>query len=90
MTDSHEWPRAGYAWYVVAMLVLAYSFGILDRAVISLLVQPIKADLGVTDSQIGLLQGLAFALCYTTFGLAFGLIADRTSRRWLMAGDVLV
>ena len=90
MTDSREWPRAGYAWYVVAMLVLAYSFGILDRAVIGLLVQPIKADLGVTDSQIGLLQGLAFALCYTTFGLAFGLVADRTSRRWLMAGAVLV
>ncbi len=84
------WPRASYAWYVVAMLVLAYSFGILDRAVIGLLVQPIKADLGVTDSQIGLLQGLAFAICYTTFGLAFGLVTDWTNRRWLMTVAVLV
>ena len=90
MTESRAWPKAGYAWYVVAMLVLAYTFGILDRAVIGLLVQPIKTDLGISDSQIGLLQGLAFALCYTTFGLAFGLVADRTSRRWLMAAAVLV
>ena len=90
VTDSLAWPKQRYAWYVVAMLVLAYSFGVLDRAVIGLLVQPIKADLGITDSQIGLLQGLAFALCYTTFGLAFGLVADRTSRRWLMAGAVMV
>ncbi len=87
---SPAWPKAGYAWYVVAMLVLAYSFGILDRAVIGLLVQPIKADLGITDSQIGLLQGLAFAICYTTFGLAFGLVTDRANRRWLMAAAVFV
>ncbi len=90
MRDTRSWPSSGYAWYVVGMLVLAYSFGILDRAVIGLLVQPIKADLGITDSQIGLLQGLAFALCYTTFGLAFGFVVDRTSRRWLMTAGVLV
>jgi MFS family permease len=78
------WPKPGYAWYVTAVLVLAYSFAILDRAVIGLLVEPIKADFGVTDAEIGLLQGLAFALCYTTFGLVLGAFADKTNRQLIL------
>ena len=89
-TPGTAWPRPAYAWYVVSMLVLAYSFAILDRGVIGLLVQPIKADLNVTDSEIGLLQGLAFAICYTSFGLVLGVFADRTNRRWLLAAAVFV
>lgn len=50
------WPAPAYAWYVIAVLIAAYAFAILDRSIISLLVDPIKKDLGVTDSQIGLLQ----------------------------------
>ena len=76
---SLPWPRTGYAWYVVAILVLAFSFAILDRTIISLLVAPIRRDLGVTDAQIGLLQGLAFAICYTTFGLVLGRSEEHTS-----------
>lgn len=72
------------------MLVLAYSFAILDRAVIGLLVEPIKADFGITDAQIGLLQGLAFALCYTTFGLILGSVADRANRQFLLVLGVAV
>ena len=84
------WPRAGYAWYVMVMLIIAYTFAIVDRSIISLLVQPIKADLGVTDAQIGLLQGLAFAICYTTFGLVLGFVTDRTDRRMLLALGIFV
>src|SRR5690349_766393 len=84
------WPRAGYAWYVMIMLIIAYTFAIVDRSIISLLVQPIKADLGVTDAQIGLLQGLAFAICYTTFGLVLGFVTDRTDRRLLLALSIFV
>lgn len=72
------------------MLVLAYSFAILDRAVIGLLVQPIKADFGVTDAQIGLLQGLAFALCYTTFGLVLGAVTDRANRQLILVLGITV
>jgi MFS family permease len=84
------WPTPAYAWYVVAIFIVAYSFAICDRAILSLLVQPIKTDLGLTDSQIGLLQGLAFAVCYTSFGLALGFIADRTDRRLLFSAGIAV
>jgi MFS family permease len=84
------WPAPVYAWYVVAIFIVAYSFAICDRAILSLLVQPIKTDLGLTDAQIGLLQGLAFAICYTSFGLALGFIADRTDRRMLFSASIAV
>src|SRR3954471_2613027 len=82
------WPEASYAWYVVGMIVVAWSFAILDRTVISLLVDPIKADLHITDSQIGLLQGLAFAICYTSFGLVLGFMTDRLNRRWVLGAGI--
>jgi predicted MFS family arabinose efflux permease len=89
-SSTVTWPKPSYAWYVVAMLVLAYSFAILDRAVIGLLVEPIKADFGVTDAEIGLLQGLAFALCYTTFGLVLGMITDRANRQLILVTGITV
>jgi len=75
---------------VIAILVVAYTFAICDRSIIGLLVQPMKADLGVTDAQMGLLQGLAFAICYTTFGLVLGFVTDRTDRRLLLALSIFV
>ncbi len=87
---TRPWPSPAYAWYVMTVMVIAYAFAIVDRSIISLLVQPIKADLGVTDTQIGLLQGLAFAICYSTIGLVMGVITDRTDRRSLLAGGILV
>lgn len=79
--DEHgPWPRPAYAWYVVVVLLVAYAFAILDRTAIGLLVDPIRKDLKITDSQIGLLQGLAFALCYTTFGIPVGFAIDRWRR----------
>ena len=79
------WPRPAYAWYVVVVLLVAYGFAVLDRTAIGLLVDSIKKDLQVTDSQIGLLQGLAFAICYTTCGLPLGFLADRWRRKPLLA-----
>ena len=78
--DHGPWPRPAYAWYVVVILLIAYAFAILDRTAIGLLVDPIKSDLKITDSQIGLLQGLAFAICYTTFGIPVGVAVDRWRR----------
>src|SRR4051812_1797503 len=88
LTASLPWPRTSYAWYVVAVLVLAFSFAILDRTIISLLVTPIRRDLHITDAQIGLLQGLAFAICYTTFGLVLGFVTDRVDRRAVLTGGI--
>jgi len=82
------WPRPRYAWYVVGVLVVSYAFAILDRIAISLLVQPIKADLGLSDTQIGLLQGAAFGIFYSLFAIPIGFLVDRRSRRWILSTGV--
>ncbi len=79
-TDKPPWPRPFAAWYMVALLTLAYFISYIDRTVIGLLVEPIKADLGLSDGQMGLLMGLAFGIFYATMGLPLGWLADRTRR----------
>ncbi len=73
-----------YAWYVVFVLMACYTLSFIDRQILSLLVRPIKRDLALSDTQVGLLQGLAFALFYTFCGLPLGRIADAHSRRRLI------
>jgi MFS family permease len=71
----------GRAWYAVGLLGVLYIVAFVDRAILGLLVEPIKADLGVSDNQISLLIGLTFALFYSLVGLPLGRLADRVSRR---------
>lgn len=78
------YPSAGYAWYVVIVLTLVYVLSFLDRQIMGLMVQPIKRDLGISDTQMSLLLGLAFAIFYTLLGLPIGRLADRTSRRGII------
>jgi len=66
------------------MLTLLYIVSFLDRTVISLVIDPLKADLGVSDTQVSLLSGLAFALFYSFIGVPMGRLADRRSRRWII------
>lgn len=82
---SPTWPSAGRAWWQVIVLTIAYIVSFVDRTIISLLVEPIKADLGIGDTQIALLQGVAFGLCYAIMGFPLGWLADRRSRRGLIA-----
>lgn len=88
--SAPAWPSRGYAWYVVLILVLALALAILDRTIISLIVEPLRADLRISDMQVGLLQGLAFAICYASFGLLLGWATDRTRRCTLLAGGIFV
>ncbi|WP_406828742.1 spinster family MFS transporter [Microbulbifer sp. ARAS458-1] len=74
-----------YAWYVIGVLLVAYTFSFIDRQILSLLVEPMKRDLGISDTQVSLLQGLSFALFYTILGLPMGRLADTVSRRGLIA-----
>lgn len=74
-------PRRGLT---LALLVLVYTFNFIDRQIVGILAVPIKADLGLTDTQLGLMGGLAFALFYTSLGIPIAMIADRTSRTWVM------
>ncbi|MYM64045.1 MFS transporter [Pseudomaricurvus sp. HS19] len=89
-TAAAPYPPAGIAWYATFLLALLYWLSILDRFIISLLVGPIKQDLGLTDVQFGLLHGLAFALTYSLFGLIAGSLADRFSRRKIICLSVAI
>ena len=80
----------GYAWWVVIALTSVYTLSFVDRQILGLLVPSIKRDLGVSDTQIGLLQGLAFSLFYTLMGLPIGRIADRWNRRNLIVAGILI
>lgn len=79
-----------YAWYVLGLLTLVYILNFLDRTLIYLLFTPIKKEIGLTDTQLALLGATAFAIFYTTLGLPFGRLADKTSRTKLIAGGLLV
>ncbi len=78
-------PKPAYAWYTVALLTIVYIFSYVDRSILSLLVEPIKADLQLSDTQISLLMGPAFALFYTTLTIPLGWLADRSKRNWIVA-----
>ncbi len=73
-----------YAWYVVGVLTVAYVFSFIDRQILSLLVQPIRRDLEISDTQMSLLMGFSFAVFYSFFGLLLGRLADSRSRRTLI------
>lgn len=83
-------PRPAYAWYVVAIIFIAGGFAFIDRIVVSLVTPALQADLGLRDSQLGMLQGLAFALFYTFFGIPLGIIADRWNRQRLLTIGISV
>jgi MFS family permease len=83
-------PSRAYRGVVLAMLLLVYTFNFLDRQILGILVQPIKADLGLTDTQLGALGGIAFALLYSTLGIPLALVADRTSRSWVVTISLTV
>src|SRR3546814_6217110 len=75
---------------VLAMLLIVYTFNFLDRQMLGILAQPIKADLGLSDAQFGAIGGLAFAILYSVLGVPLALLADKTSRSWVIAGALPV
>lgn len=87
-SDEDAWPAPHIGWYVTILLALAYAISFLDRYMIALLVEPIKRDLALSDTQIGLLQGLAFGIFYAVAGLPLGWLVDRSSRRNIVAAGI--
>jgi MFS family permease len=69
---------------VLGMLLLVYIFNFVDRQILAILAGPIQEELNLSDGQMGLLGGLAFALLYSTLGVPFAWLADRTSRSWVI------
>jgi len=82
--EKSRYPSSRYAWYMVVLLTIAYIFSFVDRYILGLLIEPIKADLQISDTQIGLLLGPAFAIFYATMGLPLGWLADRKRRTWIV------
>lgn len=85
VVNDELWPDRRYAWYVLSILLLAYIFSFIDRIIFGVLIIPIQADLGLSDSQMGTLHGLAFAIAYAFCGLPIGYLADRYRRRSIAA-----
>jgi predicted MFS family arabinose efflux permease len=79
-----------YRAYVLFILVIVYTFNFIDRQIVGILAVPIKEDLGLTDTELGLMGGLAFALLYTTLAIPIAMLADRKSRTWIMTGALVV
>jgi MFS family permease len=86
--DDATYPPARYAWYVVAVLTLANISGFVDRQILSLLVIPIRRDLGISDTQMSVLMGLSFTLFQAALGVPIGRLADSHSRRAIIGVGV--
>ena len=79
-----------YRAYVMFILVVVYTFNFIDRQIVGILAVPIKADLNLTDTQLGLMGGLAFALFYTGLGIPVAMLADRWNRTWIMTAALTI
>ncbi len=91
MSQTGERPASlAYPWFVVAILMVAYVFSFVDRQILNLLVGPIRADLGISDTQMSLLMGFSFAIFYTILGIPLARIADAKSRRGLIVAGIVV
>ena len=92
MSDSnrnhYDKPKAAY--YALGMLTLVYAFNFIDRQLLAILQESIKADLSLSDSQLGLLTGFAFAIFYVTAGIPIARWADHANRRNIVAGSLFI
>ena len=79
-----------YKSVVLTLLVTAYTFNFIDRTIISTIGQAIKVDLKITDTQLGLLGGLYFALLYTTLGIPIARLAERFSRVNIITAAIVI
>ncbi|HUD29604.1 MAG TPA: MFS transporter [Novosphingobium sp.] len=97
MTDDPSGPIAVQpypprlrSWGVLVLFCIASIISVIDRGILTLVVQPVRAELGITDLQISLLQGLSFGIFYAVMGIPLGLLADRVSRKRLLIFGIVV
>lgn len=88
--NTENYPKPGYAWYVVVLTMLMYVLSFMDRQIIAVLIEPIKADLGLSDVQVSLIGGIAFVLFYATAGVFVGRLADSVNRPLLIGTGVFI
>ena len=79
-----------YKWYVLGVLTAVYASSQVDRQIMGILLEPIKLELGASDTQMGFLVGLTFAIFYATLGMPIAMLADRTNRRNIITAAISV
>ncbi|KAF0182068.1 MAG: transporter [Alphaproteobacteria bacterium] len=84
MKTHTEPASAAYRGYVLFALIVVYTINFIDRQILGILAIPIQTDLGLTDTQLGLMRGVSFALFYSTLGVPVAMLADRTNRVRIM------
>ena len=84
------WPSPVYAWYVVVIFLLCQICSFIDRQMISLFLDPIREDLGLSDTQVSLVAGFAFAIFYATLGLPIARLADQFNRKRIILAGLMV
>src|SRR5262245_38986931 len=87
---SEPWPSPARAWYAVFVFAIALLINFLDRQIVGLLIVPIKRDLGLSDSQVGVVMGFAFACFYVVLGLPIARMVDYKSRRAILGVGVAI
>ncbi|WP_345816787.1 MFS transporter (plasmid) [Paraburkholderia sp. PREW-6R] len=85
---GHMPPGRAHRWMVVALFAAAFAFAYVDRQILTLLIDPIRHSLGLSDTQVGLLQGLAFALCFAIGGIPLGWLVDNRNRVRVASGCI--
>ena len=85
-----ERPHSSAAWWALLLLTATYTFSFIDRQIINLLVDPIRTDLSLSDSQVSFLQGLAFVLPYVLLSIPLGRVVDRANRIRVLVIGILV
>jgi MFS family permease len=88
--DPEAFPPPRQAWYTVGVLAVITTFALLDQQILGLLIQQIKTDFNLTDSQAGWLLGPTQALFYAFVAVPFSRYIDRWTRKWIMAGGLIV
>jgi MFS family permease len=90
MQADLEQQRGGYPWYVLFVLILAYTVSFIDRQALTLMVDPIRASLDISDTQLSLLHGFAFAIFYSIMGIPIGRLVDKRKRTYIIAAGIVV
>lgn len=90
LIDPTNASSPAYRNLVLLMLVIVYTFNFVDRQILGILAQPIKTDLHLSDTELGVLGGIAFALLYSSLAIPLAVLADKTSRTWMITAALAV
>ncbi len=88
--DDNPYRSTAACWYALGLLTIVYTFNFIDRQLLAILQESIKAELSLSDSQLGLLTGFAFAIFYVTAGIPIARWADRSNRRNIVALSLFI